>query len=408
MYHPQVVAASRLTLEQHFKRSLVEHTPAEVEEMTARLSDAVDDKGRPRRELAREEGEFIENELLLTKIDYRYAATRYHKINVEGRELAPMSPLLETQELILEQQGELELTAEERGDGILVLVLKARQVGETTLAMSQMAHRGTTQNDVLGLFASDVPDNSTALFEIFERIYDNLPWWLRPRVTDRVKGSEIAFDGRTHLWVGSGKSTRGKQGDRGQLGRGKTLSIVHLSELSTWEDTKQIAGALMPTLHRDPRLLVQFESTAKGRGNWWHKAWLAATKRIGRFTPIFIPWYAETRKYRLPAPPAWSPAQTTLEHAKKCEFEGPRWTRKRVSLTRDQLYWYETTRRAYEEDEDAGLSTFLEEYAADPEEAFQFSGRGIFPSEVIERVDRQRRDIAGVYDVGPSVEVQRP
>lgn len=405
MYHPQVVAASRLKLEQHFRRELVEHTPAEVEEFVARLADAVDAKGRPRRELAREETEFIENELLLTKVDYRYAATRYHKINVEGRELAPMSPLLESQELILEQLGELELTAEERGDGILVLVLKARQVGETTLAMSCMAHRGTTQNNVLGLFASDVPESSTSLFEIFERIYDNLPWFLRPGVTDRVKGAEIAFDGGTHLWIGSGKSTRGKEGDRGQLGRGKALSIAHLSELSTWEDTKQIDAALMPTLHRNPRLLVQLESTAKGRGNYWHKIWLLATRRIGRFSPIFIPWFAETRKYRIPAPPAWSPSQVTLEHARKCELEGPRWTRKRVSLSRDQLFWYETTRREFEEKGE--LATFLEEYAADPEEAFQFSGRGIFPSEVIERIDRQRRDIAGVYDVGPSAEVQR-
>lgn len=344
--------------------------------------------------------------MLLGKVDWAYWAERYAQINVEGQGMARPYPLFDSQKLILNELALLELQIHEgtREDGILVNLLKARQLGASTEWEMLQAHRMATQNNIFGLVASDEPGTSAYLFDMFERIIENLPWYMRPGVKEHVKNTEMLFDGGSHIWMGSGKSTRGTEGMRGQLGRGKTLSVVHLSELSTWEATDQIDGALLPTMPPSARTLAGFESTAKGRNNWWHKHW-KLSKAGGRFHCIFIPWFAEPKKYRKTPPDGWEPAGITLAHAARCEAAGPRWLHRPVKLSKDQLFWYQETRKYYEERE--RLSLFLEEYAADDDEAFQFSGQGVFPSAIMQRHEEIARGLAGAYEIGPMREIQR-
>lgn len=409
MYSQKVVAHRREAFEKKLKRELKEFTPSQCEAMVARLAECRNDKDEEVRKPTEEEVKFIKNELYMTKLSFTYWAERYAWISDKGIGIRRMYPLLESQNLILAEFGrqEEESVFGEREDGILSLLLKARQLGGSTLAQACLTHRVTTQDNINGLTGSDVPDSSGYLYGMFERILDNLPWWLKPEVSSRSSTfpQEIEFDGGSVVWTGAGKSVRGTVGKRGQLARGKTIGICHLSELSTWEDTEQINSSLMPTLHANPRLFVCFESTAKGRNNWWHRQWEASMKGIGRFTPIFIPWYAEEKQYRKTPPVDWVPAESTLLHAKHCEATGQRWVRRKVRLTRQQLYWYEETRKVFESEE--RLSDFFEEYAADPESAFQFSGRSIFNSAVLERIANQMRQPVSLLDVGPMREIQR-
>ena len=124
---------------------------------------------------------------------------------------------------------------------------------------------------------------------------------------------------------------------------------------------------------------------------------------LGRFFPVFIPWYAETKKYRLPAPTTWSPLPTTLAHARRCEEQGARWLGKSPKLSRDQLYWYEITKAYYERTDD--IATFLQEYAADPDECFVFSGRSVISLETQQRIETQRRPLLGKFEVVSMAEV---
>lgn len=412
MYHPEVISASVHTLEQHYhpRQPLRAYTPAEVEEWKDRLSDVLDSKGRHIRAVTSEEQAFIINEWILTKASYEYWAERYCYITLEGAGFGPMFPLFDSQKLILSELAALEKAAADgdRTAGILIAILKARQLGASTLSESLLAHRATTQNHVYGLIASDVPgaEGSGYFFGMFEQMIGALPWWLAPKVLEHVKDEEILFDGGTHIWVAAGKSTRGTTGNRGQIGRGKTVSILHLSELSTWEDPGQLDGSLFPSIPlNNPRVLGIGESTAKGRNNWWHKHWDKAVAKKSRWHPIFIPWYAEPSKYRLPAPIGWTPATSTVAHAVRCAETGPRWVHRPVVLTRDQLFWYESTRAEFEVDNN--LSLFLEEYAADPEEAFQHSGKGLFTSVVLQRVQDQAKPLSGVVEVLPMRELGR-
>jgi hypothetical protein len=413
MFHPDVCDERLRKLEDAFHPGFTvqPHSVAEVEEMVHRLAGVHAVKGKAPRPLEEAEARFVVNERLLVQSSFEYWATRYAMINVGGARLGRMNPFLDTQAFILGRLAEAELAVRdgEIHDGILCNLLKgARQVGGSTFAEAVAAYRMTTEEHLFALIAADVPETSAFMFDIYERIIENLPWWLAPKVEEHVKNKEMKFDTECHVWVGSGKSTRGTEGQRGQLGRGKTLGFCHLSELSTWEVVQiaQIRGSLLPTIHRLPTSFVFFESTAKGRHNWWHSHWKASRGGNTRFkVNIFIPWYVEPR-YSLPAPPDWSPASTTLSHARHCEETSQAYLGRVCSLSRDQLYWYERTREEYESEDD--LKTFVEEYGSvTDDECFQHSGRSVFSTKVQQRVRDQARPLLAQLEVVPMRQVVR-
>ena len=403
MFSEKICSASILALERAFSRDLREYSPEECAEFGDRLSDVFGEKGEILRAYTKEEQGFVENELLMTKASYKYWSERYCFINAEGTGLKKMFPLLETQEYVLRRLGKREEEiAEIGGGGIFVNFLKgSRQVGGSTLAESILCHRATTQNNIFGLMASHEPGpkGSGYLFAMFERMYEGLPWWLKPAETAHVKNEEIAFEGGTRLWVESGKAMKGVKGQRGQIGRGLTISMAHFSELSTWELPEPIKDSFLPGVPRAARTFIFLESTAKGRNNWWHAHWKNSPDSVWKFVNIFIPWYVEM-KYSEPPPVGWVMKQTTLQHAKQIEETSLGCIGKRVSPTKEQLYWWELMRQSFEVD--GNLKKFLEEFGSiDSDACFQFSGSSIFKTETIERVAMQARPLAGVLEIAP-------
>lgn len=193
-----------------------------------------------------------------------------------------------------------------------------------------------------------------------------------------------------------------------------TYSKVHLSELSTWERPEQIDDGLLPGVPVRARTFVVFESTAKGRYDWWHQHWLQAERGTSRFANIFIPWYIEPDKYWLPPPAGWQPLPTTLAHAEEVERDSPRWCLgKTVRLTKPQLYWYEQTRRTYDDDaqgpefttDGRRVATFYEEYPASPRDAFQHAGVSIFSQGVLDRLKTQERPPSVILVVEPAKDI---
>lgn len=409
MFSASVIAERVARLERHYKLQTKPYSVDEIDAWKNRLAPAF---GENPRQLVREEKQFILNELILTRASFLYWVERYGWANIGGSELRRLWPLWESQEIMLRHIAEIEERVfESSHDGILINVLKARQLGMSTLIEAIGAHRATTNPHIFGLVAADVPEQSNYMFEMLERFVEHLPPWLNPGKRFHLRGEELVFETDTHIWVGSGKSTRGQGAEhgqeRGQLSRGKTLSFAHLSELSSWDAAEQIDSALIPAINPSRRTFVAFESTAKGF-NWWWQHWKTSEDGLTRFTNIFIPWYVERTKYQKPAPSNWSPSQRTLTHARMCADSSTPWMGSKVELSRDQLYWYETTRAGYEAK--GLLSTFLEEYAYDADDAFQQSGRGIFDLDLRQRVKEQAKPIQTIIEVhwGGGISDARP
>ena len=336
-------------------------------------------------------------------------------IDEEGHGLRRLSPMWESQKMVLDQLGRIELQHVETGspDGLLLNILKARQLGVSTLSESLVAHRICTRAHIRALSGADVEDQAGYLFRMVVRIYDQLPWFLKPERVYFNKNRELSLANQSFLKTAWGKSTRGAlqsvsgtEGTKGSIGRGQTFSVVHISELPTWENPEQLDTGLLPAIPVAPDTLVLFEATAEYAGDWWHKHWLATGEGVGRFRNIFIPWSAEPKKYSLPAPLDWTPLASTLAHAEKAERDSPKWyAGKTVRLSRDQLYWYETTRRFY--DAKGMLYKFLKEYPADDHECFQYAGRSVFTLEQLEAIDRagSLRPLLDVWAVEPALEI---
>jgi hypothetical protein len=419
MYAPPIIQRSQERLEQVYAAALphglVRHPVAHCELMAKRLANAVDPQGQPARRLTPEEDAFIANERLLSKVDYRYIAERYHYIRGD-RGLQRLYPLWEPQEVVLGRLARLQTERAESGhpDGLLANIVKARQEGCSTIVQSLVAHRVTTFTHVNALTASDVPENSGSegIFGKFELIVEHLPWYLRPATKFHKKDTHWVFGNGSWMTVESGKSMKGglqdEGGTKGNLGRSKTFTVAHLTELSTWERGSQIDDGLLPAIPRSPLTLVVKESTAKGRHNWHHEDWLEAVKGRGqgsvggRFIAIFLPWYALS-KYWLPAPLNWSPDEVTLAHAAKAAHEGPKWLDRPVTLSRHQLYWYETTRSEYTNKGE--IARFLEEFAADPEECFQAAGRSIFTYDQLAYLDRLAHPMIDCWTIQPAADL---
>lgn len=422
MYHPTVIAArvrqlfaAAPSLRGEFPDGLPAYGVEESRAYTAALMEVRKPDGSLTRTLTSDEQTFIAATQLRCQIDFPYFGERFVWIDQEGHGLRPLYPLWESQRLVLAQMGRIELARRSASpphpDGILINVLKARQLGVSTLSAALLAHRIVTQPYTRGLEGADVEEQAGYLFRMAARVVDHLPWFLQPARTSFVKNREMTFANASYLKTAWGKSSRGAlvstagEGTKGAIGRGQTYSVVHISELATWDNPAQLNSALFPAIPVHADTLVVLESTAEHAGDWWHQQWLASAEGHGRFANVFIPWYAEPGKYSLPAPESWSPLESTAEHAKTCEADAPRWLGRPYQLTRDQLYWYETTRAYYARM--GQLHKFQKEYPANDEECFQYAGRAIFTIEQLQAIDAagKRRPLRDVWTVDPALEI---
>lgn len=275
----------------------------------------------------------------------------------------------------------------------------------STLSMGLVAHRILTQSFIRAIAGSDTEEQARYLFRMVERIYDHLPFFLKPeRAVPYAAGRELHFDTKSSIKTAWGKTTRGalqaEGGRKGNIERGRTNSVVGISELATWDNPEQLDSSLLPGIPVNPSTLVLFESTAELAGDWWHRHWQATEEGNGRFANIFITWPV---KYELPAPADWTPDPFTLAVCAEIERDSAAWCGTTLVPTRDNMYWYEQTRAWYASKNQ--LLQFLKEYPSNPRECFQYAGRSVFSWEEIEQINRAARPLIDVWRVDPAREI---
>lgn len=418
MYHPRLIEARERQLLQHpglrqtFPNGVPRYSIDASADFTARLMQLRTEAGEMTRPLRPDEETFLSATRLRIVFDVPYFLERFVYIDEEGHGLRPLFPLWESQQCFMDRIAQIELdhVTTPSPDGILLNVLKARQLGVSTIAEALVAHRILTRPHTRALAGADVENQAAYLFNMVYRMYENLPWFLQStRLTaQRGREAQMSFANGSGIYTAWGKSTRGELQEvtgrqKGHIGRGKTYSVVHISELSTWDNPGQLDDALFPAIPISPLSLVILESTAKGAGNWWHQHWLAADDGIGRFTNLFIPWGVEPSKYSLPAPLDWTPSESTVQQARRAETLWPKYIGRTITLSRDQLYFYETTRAYFVKKGD--IAKFFEEYASDPEECFLYSGRSVWTLEQLDQIDRLARPLIDVWKVEPARDI---
>lgn len=296
--------------------------------------------------------------------DFEFYAAQALKIRTKAAKIVPFK-LNRAQKRLL---GAILAQWEETGR-VRVVILKARQLGFSTMIggflywwLSQ--HRATK-----GIVVTHKGEATTALFDMTKRYHKLVPDFLRPS-TERVNSKELKFD---ILDSGYMVSTAGAD----TVGRAETLQAAHLSEVGLWPKlkAKEIMNGLIQAIPEEDDTFIFIESTARGMSGPFYEQWLGAVAGTTGFLPYFAPWF-EDIKYTVDPPEDFA---RTLDEDDYCREVKEEYGE---DLTDGQLLF---RRRKIALD---GPELFKQEYPTFAKDAFLTSGAPVFNlSKLMERKD---------------------
>ncbi|HXA31505.1 MAG TPA: hypothetical protein VNV87_04540 [Acidimicrobiales bacterium] len=241
------------------------------------------------------------------------------------------------------------------GRPVRVIVLKARQLGISTLSEACLfwwafLHPGTN-----GLVLAHENKSSAELFEMTKLYWETFPfrdWFeLKYQTKQMLHWLEPL---RSRLQVATAKNIQG--------GRGFTIHALHASEVAFWPDPETLWTGLYQTVPHSHGTIAIIESTANGRGNWFHDMWQQSEEGEVDFKPLFFPWF-EHPAYQL---------QTTL--TVKSELSPDERQVMRIGASMENIAWRRWAMRNKVNSELA----FMQEFPSTPEEAFVSTGNPLF------------------------------
>jgi hypothetical protein len=378
--------------------------------------DAITGKRFQAREFTRKEARFIVNDHALCMCDHAYAITRYMHVSNEENEL--MLFKFRVPQLIL---FSIIADLEERGFSIEILILKARQLGMSTIVELLLALRVFFIHGCKALIASAEQEKSGLMGQMIYRAYDHIPPFLLPPATSEIRGDQggkLAFASiDSMVSVQHGKKKTG-------LGRGGTWTAYHLSEMSIYDDPEeQVEASIWKAVHPSPKIFGVGETTASGDTGWFPDKYRAFVKLWPhcRMLPLFLPWCCGIDMYpkptwlrQQPVPGGWTPDEDTRNHVASVEMyiastevirkhlcvqrDGPRghwWADGR--MPREQVWFWEKEHLAAKES--GTTSKHFQELCGTPEEAFQASFDTIFGKKCIAELDTRRTKEYDVYAI---------
>lgn len=260
-----------------------------------------------------------------------------------------------------------------QGKPVRVIILKARQMGFSTLTGAIIFWMAATAYYVRCMIVAHKEDATNNLFQMYRRFYDNLPQKIKPML-QASNAQELVFD-RPTRYRGTSKglgsrircATAGGQG----VGRSFTLKALHLSEVAFWPGNKaDTLLGLLQAVPEEPGTMIIIESTPNGYEEFKNR-WDAAVDAYRRdeegYIPVFFAWF-EMQEYRRKTPKNF--VKTEEEKAIARTF----------GLDDEQIAW---RRWAIQNLCGGDLNKFHQEYPATPDEAFIATGKCVFDKEML-------------------------
>lgn len=255
-------------------------------------------------------------------------------------------------------------TQYEKEGKIRVIILKARQMGLSTMVGGWLYWWLSQRKAQRGMVVTHHADSTRALFDMTRRYHDNCPEPVKPH-TKYSSRKEINFNFLDSSYV---VATAG--GD--SIARGETITVCHLSELAFWSPStaEENFNAIMQAVPNKDNTAVFIESTANGVSGKFYDLWRGAIEGTNGFIPVFLPWFIQD-EYAEQASENMDYTPDELE------------LKKEHNLTDDQLAF---RRKKIAQN---GIDLFRQEYPANADEAFLTSGRPIFnPDQIMEMIDK--------------------
>lgn len=167
------------------------------------------------------------------------------------------------------------------------VIVKARQLGFTTLAMADVLWHCLFQPGSNMLLVSKNQDSANKNLGMVKFMYQFLPDWMKERGPSLTKAAEykLEFDFADGMKC-QVKSFAGTE----TAGAGETATMVVLDEFALMPDPTNTYRTIMPTTDAGGRLIII--STARGAYNEFAKIYKGAKAKLNQFVPLFQPWHA--------------------------------------------------------------------------------------------------------------------
>ena len=335
---------------------------------------------------------WVENERFACFASAEYFATRYGRIR-DAEERIISFQLRLSQQILLNVLAD----CDDLQSAIQLFVLKARQVGISTMVAMFFIHRILFRQNTYAVMASVQAQQSDKLGTMIDTTWDSLPFWLPPPKTI-LKAKEPKWANGSLLSIQSGSQEVG-------IAQGSTPTCVHISEIGDYANPKKVLEeGLFPACHPTRSLFMVLEGTGSMATLWQKEKWEYYTAnwgKGGRFQPFFIPPACARDLYphadwlrNNPIPSLWEPAEETRRMRRRAELFvrstdylwkvlGQRWEMDKEFMWYWECLWRESVASHSEHEH-------LAQFAPTPEDAFQSKDTPVFSKETIEIVSQHR------------------
>lgn len=295
--------------------------------------------------------------------EFEYFAERCVHIRDKNGEVVPLKLNNVQRAFLREIQAQ-----EQAGEPVRIIVLKARQMGISTVVQAYFLWRMLREDNVNAVELAHEREAARSILDINRFAIRRLPGWFR--AIKRVKEEyftkyEISFAG-----IGSSLTVTSSEGK--EPGRSRTILLAHLSEAAFYENAETVTRALFAAIPKTSNTAIFIESTGNGPSGLFYDMFMRAWNAQNQGTPsaykaLFFAWY-EHDEYRMPVPEGVDVVcPPELEH---------------LNLSPEQLYWRQWV---VENDFNGDDESFKLEYPSTIEEGFLRKDANLFRPEAIVR-----------------------
>lgn len=260
------------------------------------------------------------------------------------------------------------------------IILKARQMGISTLVLAMFFHDAITTPNLTVAIISHEDFATQRLFDKIKLFLDNLPKAIRPSISHNSTHELVFNKLHSTMYVGTAGSRA--------FGRGDTIHRCLASELAFYGvSAEKMMNGLQEAVPNDQKLWI--ESTPQGEGNLFHRMWKQAASGESNYTPVFLPWHAHP-EYALPVDSEFAnPLDKGHIHYNIDESQ----LVDKYKLTEDQIRWRRMKVSSKKQ-------LFFQEYPEDDISCFLSSGMSVFDLNKLAKLSLRCRDANETEDSG--------
>lgn len=243
----------------------------------------------------------------------------------------------------------------------LIMILKPRQKGASTIAEAVCYFHMRRHPDLNGLLMGDVQSTSDKVFEMYRRYAaeDKFPY------EDKQPNIKAGLDLADEITLGSGSKWWKETAGSSNAGRSGTVQVLHLDEVAYFPSSasKDPTTAVLGSFYKEAPFSLGFAtSTANGANGWFHDTWM----NDNDWFKIFAAWFE--------FPEAATPFKTDddRQHFERTMREDEILEQKLYGVTLEQLHW---RRKKIATDYKGDVGKFRQEYPSSAEGAFLSSSR---------------------------------